>query len=86
MRLNQSITGIFGVLALTLLLVGHLYFTYVYKALSGMTRGYVDVDDARLELSRGYWWQMAAATLASTPRRSSTATSTSMSVKPSRRL
>jgi formate dehydrogenase subunit gamma len=38
-----------SMLALTLLLVGHLYFTYVYKALSGMTRGYVDVDDARLE-------------------------------------
>ena len=36
-------------LALTILLVGHLYFTFVYKALSGMTRGYVDVDEARLE-------------------------------------
>lgn len=38
-----------SMLALTLLLVGHLYFTYVYKALSGMTRGYVDADEARLE-------------------------------------
>ncbi len=38
-----------SMLALTLLLVGHLYFTFVYKALSGMTTGYVDVDDARLE-------------------------------------
>ncbi len=38
-----------AMLALTLLLVGHLYFTFVYKALSGMTRGYVDIDDARLE-------------------------------------
>lgn len=38
-----------SMLALSLLLVGHLYFTFVYKALSGMTRGYVDVDDARLE-------------------------------------
>jgi cytochrome b subunit of formate dehydrogenase len=36
-------------LALSLLLVGHLYFTFVYKALSGMTKGYVDVDEARLE-------------------------------------
>jgi formate dehydrogenase subunit gamma len=38
-----------SMLALTLLLVGHLYFTFVYKALSGMTRGYVDKDEARLE-------------------------------------
>ena len=38
-----------SMLVLTLLLVGHLYFTFVYKALSGMTRGYVDIDDARLE-------------------------------------
>ena len=38
-----------SMLALTLLLVGHLYFTFVYKALSGMTRGYIDIDDARLE-------------------------------------
>ncbi len=38
-----------SMLALTLLLVGHLYFTFVYKALSGMTTGYVDIDDARLE-------------------------------------
>lgn len=38
-----------SMLALTLLLIGHLYFTFVYKALSGMTRGYVDIDEARLE-------------------------------------
>jgi formate dehydrogenase subunit gamma len=38
-----------SMLALSLLLVGHLYFTFVYKALSGMTRGYVDVEEARLE-------------------------------------
>ncbi len=38
-----------GMLVLTLLLVGHLYFTYVYKAISGMTTGYVDEDEARLE-------------------------------------
>ena len=38
-----------SMLILTLLLIGHLYFTFVYKALSGMTSGYVDVDDARLE-------------------------------------
>lgn len=34
---------------LTLLLVGHLYFTYVYKALSAMTTGYVPIDDAEIE-------------------------------------
>jgi formate dehydrogenase subunit gamma len=38
-----------SMLVLTLLLVGHLYFTFVYKALSGMTRGYIDIDEARLE-------------------------------------
>jgi formate dehydrogenase subunit gamma len=38
-----------SMLALTLLLVGHLYFTFVYKALSGMTRGYIDRDEAMLE-------------------------------------
>jgi len=34
---------------LTVLLVGHLYFTYVYNALSGMVSGYVEEEDARLE-------------------------------------
>ena len=34
---------------LTILLVGHLYFTYVYKALSGMTTGYIDRQAAELE-------------------------------------
>jgi formate dehydrogenase subunit gamma len=38
-----------SILALTLLLVGHLYFTYTYKALSGMTTGYIPESDARLE-------------------------------------
>ncbi len=38
-----------SMLILTVLLVGHLYFTFVYKALSGMTTGYVDEEDARLE-------------------------------------
>jgi formate dehydrogenase subunit gamma len=38
-----------SMLALSLLLVGHLYFTFVYKALSGMTTGYIDETDARLE-------------------------------------
>mgnify|MGYP001820486511 CR=1 FL=1 len=41
-----------SMLALTLLLVGHLYFTYVYDALSSMTTGYVDEDEARLEHSK----------------------------------
>ena len=35
--------------ALTILLVGHLYFTYVYKAISGMTTGWVEEIDARVE-------------------------------------
>ena len=39
-------------LGLTLFLVGHLYFTYVYKALSGMTTGYIDEAEARLEHSK----------------------------------
>lgn len=34
---------------LTILLVGHLYFTYVYKAMSSMTTGYVPVEDAKIE-------------------------------------
>ena len=34
---------------LTVLLVGHLYFIYVYHALSGMVSGYVEEEDARLE-------------------------------------
>ena len=34
---------------LTILLVGHLYFTYVYKALSSMTTGYVPLEDAEIE-------------------------------------
>lgn len=38
-----------SMLLLTVLLVGHLYFTFVYSALSGMTRGYIPEDAARLE-------------------------------------
>ena len=38
-----------SMLALTMLLIGHLYFTFVYKAISGMTTGYVHEIDARLE-------------------------------------
>lgn len=38
-----------SMLGLTVLLVGHLYFTFVYNALSGMTTGYIPEDDARLE-------------------------------------
>lgn len=34
---------------LTLFLIGHLYFTYVYKAISGMTTGWVEEVDARIE-------------------------------------
>ena len=39
-------------LALTLLLIGHLFFTFSYKALSGMTSGYVPELEARLEHSK----------------------------------
>ncbi|MDJ0961423.1 MAG: cytochrome b/b6 domain-containing protein [Acidimicrobiia bacterium] len=42
----------FAMLALTLLLVGHLYFTFVYKALSGMTTGYVPELEAKIEHSK----------------------------------
>lgn len=38
-----------AMLILTILLVGHLYFTFVYGALSGMTTGYVPEEEARLE-------------------------------------
>ena len=38
-----------GMLALILLLIGHLFFTFTYKALSGMTTGYVPETEARLE-------------------------------------
>jgi formate dehydrogenase subunit gamma len=37
---------------LTVLLVGHLYFTFVYNAISGMVTGYVEEEDARLEHSK----------------------------------
>jgi formate dehydrogenase subunit gamma len=38
-----------SMLILTILLVGHLYFTFVYKALSGMVTGYVPTEEAKLE-------------------------------------
>lgn len=38
-----------SMLGLTILLVGHLYFTFVYKALSAMTTGYVPRTDALIE-------------------------------------
>jgi formate dehydrogenase subunit gamma len=41
-----------SMLVLTVLLVGHLYFTFVYKALSGMTTGYVPLEEAQLEHSK----------------------------------
>jgi formate dehydrogenase subunit gamma len=37
---------------LTILLIGHLYFTFVYKALGGMTSGYIPEAEARLEHSK----------------------------------
>ncbi len=48
LALTASIHDI-SMLVLTVLLAGHLYFTFVYKALSGMTTGYVDEKEARLE-------------------------------------
>ncbi len=50
--INLGIAAIFhdvSMLVLTVLLVGHLYFTFVYKALSGMTSGYIEEEDALLE-------------------------------------
>lgn len=41
-----------SMLALTVLMVGHVYFTVVYKALSGMVSGYVPKEEARIEHSK----------------------------------
>jgi formate dehydrogenase subunit gamma len=41
-----------SMLILAGLLVGHLYFTYVYNALAGMVRGYIPEEEARLEHSK----------------------------------
>ena len=41
-----------SMLVLTVLLIGHLYFTFVYKALPGMTTGYIPEEEARLEHSK----------------------------------
>jgi formate dehydrogenase subunit gamma len=38
-----------SMLVLTVLLVGHLYFTFVYEALPGMVTGYIAEEAARLE-------------------------------------
>jgi formate dehydrogenase subunit gamma len=38
-----------SMLILTVLLVGHLYFTFVYEALPGMVSGYIPEEAARLE-------------------------------------
>jgi formate dehydrogenase subunit gamma len=38
--------------ALVLLLIGHLYFTVVYKALTSMHTGYVPKTDAQIEHSK----------------------------------
>ena len=38
-----------SMLGLTVLMVGHLYFTFVYDALSGMLQGYVTEEYARME-------------------------------------
>ena len=41
-----------SMLALALLLVGHIFFTYVYKAWSSMATGYVPKEDMELEHSK----------------------------------
>lgn len=41
-----------SMLALTVLLIGHLYFTFVYGALPAMSSGYVSEEYARLEHAR----------------------------------
>ena len=38
-----------SMLILTVLLIGHLYFTFVYDALAGMVQGYIPEAEARLE-------------------------------------
>jgi formate dehydrogenase subunit gamma len=38
-----------SMLGLTVLMIGHLYFTFVYDALSGMLRGYVTEEYAKME-------------------------------------
>jgi formate dehydrogenase subunit gamma len=42
-----------SMLVLTLLLVGHVFFTYVYTAWSSMATGYVSKDD--MEMEHGKW-------------------------------
>ena len=49
-----------AMLVLTVLLAGHLYFTFVYKALSAIVSGYVLEEDARLEHAK--WVEEVAAT------------------------
>lgn len=41
-----------SMLALTVLLVGHLYFTFVYQALQGMVSGWVPKEEAQIEHSK----------------------------------
>ncbi len=41
-----------SMLVLTLLLVGHIYFSYVYTAWSSMATGYVSKDDMEMEHSK----------------------------------
>lgn len=48
LAIAASIHGV-AMLTLTVLLVGHIYFTVVYKALSGMTSGYINEEEARME-------------------------------------
>jgi formate dehydrogenase subunit gamma len=57
--------------ALTMLLVGHIFFTYVYKALSGMTTGYVPELEARIEHSK--WVDELEAETAAAPTSSGAA-------------
>jgi formate dehydrogenase subunit gamma len=67
-------------LALTLLLVGHIFFTYVYKALSGMTTGYVPELEARIEHSKWVDELEAEASSESESQSAPTTTGSSMSM------
>lgn len=46
---NTAMIHDLSMLGLTVLMIGHLYFTLVYDALSGMLRGYVTEEYAKME-------------------------------------
>ena len=56
-----------SMLAVTVLLVGHVYFTFVYDALPAMTTGYVSEEYARLEHAKWLEELTPAEPVAETP-------------------